>query len=162
MVPVPGNYFLNNVRYTPLDSVNLIFQGFQDPADVMNVLITHAGWSNKSIQAGQYLQNDRNPAQLSRESGFLVKASRKGSLIMNHLWRFHVRIWERHSDIVGCAHEERPGFLTHAVVSFDNGRDEIARDFSRLSGYAVTTRFDDSGTRVILPPCDGEITLIRR
>lgn len=162
MTSVPSSYFLYNVRYTPLDSVNLVFEGFQDPSDVMNTLIQNAGWSNKSIQAHQYLQNDRNPAQLDIEFGFLVKATRRGSLVMNHLWRFHMRVWERQSDIVGCAHEERPGFLTHAVVSFDNGRDEIARDFSRLFGYTVTTRFRDSGTRIVSPPCDGFITLIKR
>ena len=162
MTSVPSSYFLYNVRYTPLDSVNLFFEGFFGPQDVINTLVhTGSGWSTQSIQANQYLQDDLVPPTLKIEGGFVVKAIRSGPILLNHLWRFHMRVWQHQNYVVGAAHRESPGLLTHNVVSFDEGRQEIAYLFSRM-GFSVTPFHTSIGTRIVHPPCDGYVTLIRR
>ena len=162
MTLVPSSYFLYNVRYTPLDSVNLFFEGFSGPQDVINTLVSSgSGWSTRTIQASQYLQDDLVPPTLKTEGGFAVKAIRSGPIRLNHLWRFHMRVWQYQNYVVGAAHRESPGLLTHNVVSFDAGRQEVTNLFNSL-GYTVGPQHLNTGTRILHPPCDGYVTLIRR
>jgi hypothetical protein len=162
MTSVPSSYFLYNVRYNPLDSVNLFFEGFSGPQDVINTLVqSGTGWTIQSIQAHQYLQDDMAPPRLKIESGFVVKAISSGWIRLNHLWRFHMRVWQHQNYVVGAAHRESPGLLTHNVVSFDEGRQEIA-GFFNSQGYIVIPQHINTGTRIVHPPCDGYVTLIQR
>lgn len=157
------DYFRYNIRYQPLDAVNLIFVSRNDTDALLNEIVNVVlrSWGS-GLQSSLYLMDDQSEFRSQhawRTTGTArLRVVRKTQGLFTGP-RFHVRFWKTSRNIVACAHKEGLGHLIGSVDSFDQGKNRVAQDF-RNAGWAV---FDDTlfiGTRVDTPSNNGWATLI--
>lgn len=156
------SYFERNVRYHPLDAVNLIFA---EPINLVEVegVLDSAGWKTHTLQEHQFLADDH--AVLASEESYRVKpiVDWLPDWLTRHLGRWHVRLWRVGNKIVGAAHKEHPSLIAfHSVESFDDGRDVVAAAFANNPSYRVLARAVYIGTKIRAPKNDGWATVISK
>ncbi len=133
---VQAQFFRYNVRYEPLDPINVVFRGSQPASDLLTAILNvldDAEW-RQDMQSHLYLLEGTN--RLRHERAWRT---------LGPPWeRYHVRFWLGDGEVLGSAHLERitlwpPG---HKVESFDAGKRRL-EDVFRQAGWAVHRDFLD-------------------
>jgi len=148
--------FSHNVRYQPLDAINLVFNGLNDAKQLLATVLTAldgAGWQ-QDVQDHEYLI----------EGDSSLRAERAWRTLGPVWKRYHVRFWHGKGEILASAHRERvklwpPG---HDVLSFNDGKRKM-EDVFTLLGWNVHSDGRDlrpTVTRIDKPDLDGLASVI--
>jgi len=156
-----SSFFHYNIRYTPLDTVNVMFSGFDSFNEILTVLAGD-GWGS-SNQISLYLEEDNN--RIKTEDAYLT---RPRGLISNAVPRLHVRFWQNTTNVMACAHRERAFHIIRGVDLFDAGKLAIENAFMQANQragrvvYLISHNQIKVTTPVVDPPSDGYATMITK
>lgn len=150
------DYFRGHVRYQPLDQVNLIFQGLDNPdqllTDVLQVL-DKAGWEHGG-QDNEYL--------LEFDDHFRHQTEWRTNGRFGN--RYHVRFWRGNGEILASAHKERLRkwpYPRHDPTGFDDAKWVIAQVFSGAR-WTVHLNARQIGPPIVDPTANGWASVIIR
>jgi hypothetical protein len=155
---IPADSLRYNVRYEPLDQVNLIFQGLDNSSRLLSELLGVLDGSRwkPGAQAHEYL--------LEGDSWFRHERSWRTLGPFND--RYHVRFWHGDGEILGSAHKERLKKWppSHEIESFDQAKVAVAEVF-REAGWTVYDNARDLSRDnlvwpIDLPRADGKASVI--
>lgn len=143
------DYFRSNVRYQPLDPVNLVFLGLTDLDTLLGAVqqVFDSDHWKRDPQDDEYL--------LEFDDCFRQQTDWR---TRGPFWqRVHIRFWWGRSEIFASAHKERLRkwpFPRHDVESFDAAKHEIEHLF-QTAGWQVGHDARRVGPSIQDPPANG-------